>query len=85
MTTEEEQRERNRQIRIKVQHKQDERVLAHLTDAAQAISPCPDNGRVAHRYTELAAWFRHKTGRWPLWWEMAEMIWDEEHGKDAKA
>lgn len=84
METEEERRERNRQIMIGVRKKQDERVLTHLTDAAHAISPCPDNGSVAHGYTELASGFRHRHGRWPLWWEMAKLIWDEEHGKDAQ-
>jgi len=78
MDTEQERRERNRQIEISVRRKQDERVLTHLTDAAHAISPCPDDGRVAHGYTEMASSFRHKTGRWPLWWEMARLIQDHE-------
>jgi len=61
-------------LRTRVQHKRDEAVLTHLTDASHKISPCPDNGSVRHDYTELASEFRAQFGRWPLWWEMAKKI-----------
>lgn len=61
-------------LRTQVQKKKNERVLAHLTDAAHAVAPCPDNGSVWSDYTQLASSFRAKHGRWPLWWEMAKAI-----------
>lgn len=67
-----------REINRKVRHKKDERVLRHLTDAAQAITPCPDNGSVFHPYTDLASEFRAEHKRWPVWWEMAKKIYEYE-------
>jgi hypothetical protein len=64
--------------RTRVQHEKDERVLIHLTDAAHAIAPCPDDGSVYHPYTDFASEFRAVHKRWPLWWEMAKLIHDYE-------
>ena len=69
-----------REINREVRRKKDERVLKHLTDAAQAISPCPDDNSVRYDYTELASNFRGRHKRWPLWWEMAKAIQDHVKG-----
>ena len=61
--------------------RKDERVLRHLTDGAQAIAPCPDDGSAFPPYVELASEFRSLHKRWPLWWEMAKAIHSYETGE----
>lgn len=81
MEREEQKAADNREIMRRVRAKQDETVLQHLTDAAHKIAPCPDTGVAYPPYTELAAEFRHFNKRWPLWWEMAILIYEYEKDK----
>jgi len=64
-------------LQYRVRKIQNERVLRHLTDAAHAVSPCPDDSSVRPDYVELASGFRAERKRWPLWWEMAKAIQED--------